>query len=34
MKVWLLTMLIGLIVGSSYFPTRRPATPPSDSAAA
>jgi hypothetical protein len=34
MKVWLLTMLIGLIVGSSYFPVRRQAAPPSDSAAA
>ncbi len=33
MKVWLLSMLIGLIVGSSYFPVRREATPPSDSTA-
>jgi hypothetical protein len=34
MKVWLLTMLIGVIVGFSYFPARRHVTPPSDSAAA
>lgn len=34
MKVWLLSMLIGVIVGFSYFPGRRQITPPSDSAPA
>jgi hypothetical protein len=34
MKVWLLSMLIGVIVGFSYFPRRRQVAPPSDSAAA